>query len=142
MLFGSWSAAKAEPLERPVASTRATGFDSTAWGFPADLAPSTGAPAAGFSGSVAQAPRSARLAAANEIRIARMSSLLCHSMNGPQAGSRTSPAVVLHPRVNRAAAGPPASTPPPFVSVGGRALRALGANLGGSAPRPAVEDCA
>src|SRR2546428_11527950 len=126
MLFGSLSAAKGEPVERPVASTRATGFDSTAWGFPAVLAPSTGAPAAGFSGSVAQAPRSARLPAANEIRIARMSSLLCPSMHGPQAGSRTSPAVGRVKSLLQASGATPPRQPRLLVLGAQRFPRACG----------------
>ena len=53
-------------------------------------------------------------------------------MNGPQAGSRTSPAVALRRCLTRPSADTAESTPRPLTTVASRIMRPFGAKLGDS----------
>src|SRR4051812_217948 len=65
----------------------------------------------------------------------------CHSMNGPQAGSRTSPAAVLRRCLTLPSADTADSTPRSLITVASRIMRPFGAKLGDSSRSLSVRIC-
>src|SRR5205823_13592120 len=64
-----------------------------------------------------------------------------HSMNGPQVGSRTSPAAVLRRCLTRPSADTAESTPRSPITVASRIMRPLGEKLGDSSRSLSVRIC-
>src|SRR5258706_14328265 len=124
MLLGSFSGLTPLALGLPVTSTGATREVS---GFVGEPLSTTSAGFCWSVGVVVQAAKRADIVTAKAaIGIARTACLL-YSMNGPHAGSRTSPAVMLNRCLMRPSEKTAESTPFPPITVARRIIRPLGA---------------